>query len=133
MKFKSLKTISILGLTSLTLISCGSNIEPQSIACDGYTYTVSLENDMIFVPLSYTADQEKVIAKLPTLNEQYETKIKDDSEIKLNKDGTAIIFIDNYGPKYGINYDPLSLTSCPKKIDSAIQYFIAKPRGDASY
>tara|TARA_Y100000589_G_scaffold83935_1_gene77866 strand:+ start:727 stop:1128 length:402 start_codon:yes stop_codon:yes gene_type:complete len=133
MKFKSVKTISILGLASFTLVSCGSNIEPQSIACDGYEYPTFVEETYKVVPLSYTADQEKVIAKLPTLNEQYETKIKDDSEIKLNKDGTAIIFIDNYGPKYGVNYDPLSLTSCPKKIDSAVQYFIAKPRGDSSY
>ena len=53
MKFKSLKTLSILGVASLTLISCGS--KPKSISCDGY--------QMFGASFKFTADQEKIVIK----------------------------------------------------------------------
>ena len=62
MKFQFLKSLSILGLASLTLASCGS--ANKSISCDGIKVYDNLEqaqdDGMDRIPLvSFTADQEK--------------------------------------------------------------------------
>jgi len=101
MNFKILKGISILGLASLTLVACGS--KPKSISCDGLDFYGS--------PLSYTADEEKVVIKMN--GSEYETKIANDTNVTL--DGSNII-VGNEGE--------ISLKGCPTKLTSAIQYFI---------
>ena len=117
MKFKSLKTLSILGLASLTLISCSS--KPKSISCDGINWMGS--------SFKFTADQEKII-----IEETY--KGKTSTKTKLFADNPAVTV---EGSKIIINDDDpmaeaflgkgpyeLSLKECATGLTPAYQYFL---------
>tara|TARA_Y100000994_G_C15531711_1_gene376037 strand:- start:281 stop:694 length:414 start_codon:yes stop_codon:yes gene_type:complete len=102
MKFKSLKTISILGLTSLTLISCGS--KPKSISCDGL--------DFYGTPISYTADEETFVIKVD--GKEYRNDLISFKK-RVTVDGSKIIVA---------NEGEISLKECPTELTPAVQYFI---------
>ena len=109
MKFKSLKTLSILGVASLTLISCGS--KPKSISCDGL--------DFFGIPIAYTADQEKfVLGDLTYIFADMDEVTVEGSKIIINDNDPLTESILGKGP-----YE-LSLETCPTGMTPAVQYFI---------
>ena len=114
MKFKSLKTLSILGFASLTIISCGS--KPKSISCDGL--------NILGATISYTADQEK-ISLITSFGDESIINFADIEEITV--EGSKIIINDNDSyTELMIGKGPyeLSLETCPKETTPAVQYFI---------
>jgi len=112
MKFKSLKALSILGLASLTLVSCGS--KPKSISCDGLNFYGD--------PLSYTADQEKIVINLG--GSDFEQFFADKSEITV--EGSKITINPDKQAEGFLGKGPyeLSLKTCPTGLTPAVQYFI---------
>ncbi len=115
MKFKSLKTLSILGVASLTLISCGS--KPKSISCDGY--------QMFGASYKFTADQEKIV-----IEETYEGKTSTSTKLfadnpAITVEGSKIIINDkSFEDLLGKAPYELSLKECAQGLTPAIQYFL---------
>ena len=113
MNLKALRNLSFLGLAGLTLVSCGS--KPKSISCDGLNFYGD--------PLSYTADQEKIVINLG--GSDFEQFFADKSGITV--EGSNIIINDNdpmVASFLGEGPYELSLKTCPTGLTPAIQYFI---------
>ena len=127
MKFQFLKSLSILGLASLTLASCGS--ANKSISCDGIKVYDNLEqaqdDGMDRIPLvSFTADQEKFNFNL---DDGYSGTTIFAEKSQITVEGSKIIINDDseYVRKYlGEGPYELSLETCPSNLTPAVQYII---------
>ena len=127
MKFQFLKSLSILGLASLTLASCGS--ANKSISCDGIKVYDNLEqaqdDGMDRIPLvSFTADQEKFNFNL---DDGYSGTTIFAKKSQITLEGSKIIINDDseYVRKYlGEGPYELSLKTCPSNLTPAVQYII---------